>query len=321
MKKNLHLLKRVFIGMVSLIAASPMVCAQTMNINAPYVQNFDSIGTTATATLPTGWRADKLVNAITVGTYSGAGTVTTQVGGNNMSSTASNGIYNFGAGDPSTATDRAIGGLSSSSASKSVNFYLKLTYLGSSPVDTLKISYDVEKYRGGTNSAGFSIKLNYSYDGSNWTQANNPFITSFSADATTAGYPTAPVQTVSISNQKLALATPLNANDTIYLAWNYSVTSGTTTSNAQALAIDNVSIEPLPAIATGKTGIKTSTMHAFSLNKQIIVEQANAPVTIYNIDGKKITQEMNPSKRLVLSVPQGLYIVKSGENSVKVAVH
>lgn len=202
-------------------------------------ENF-SIGSSATATLPAGWKADKNSNVRTLGTYSAALTATEQRAGNNMSSSAANGIYNFAAGDATTATDRAIGGISSGSASKSVNLYVQLSNVGSTTIDNLTISYDVEKYRRGSNAAGFSIQMYYSVDGSSWTSAGSDFLTSFTADADNTGYTPAPGETKSVTSKTLSQA--IAASGSLYLAWNYSVTSGTTTSNAQALGIDNVSI-------------------------------------------------------------------------------
>ena len=60
------------------------------------------------------------------------------------------------------------------------------------------------------------------------------------ADANNTGFATAPGATVSITNQTLPVAIP--ASSTFYLAWNYSVSTGTTVTNAQALAVDNISI-------------------------------------------------------------------------------
>jgi hypothetical protein len=83
-----------------------------------------------------------------VGTYSAAVTATELRAGNNMSSSAQNGIYNFAAGDPASATDRAVGGISSGTASKSVNIYVQLTNNGSSTINNFTISYNVEKIGG-----------------------------------------------------------------------------------------------------------------------------------------------------------------------------
>ncbi|HOG27631.1 MAG TPA: hypothetical protein PLT96_07560, partial [Candidatus Cloacimonas sp.] len=212
-------------------------------------QNFDVLGTSATATIPTGWKADKNTTARSVGTYSAAGTATEQRAGNNMSSSATNGIYNYGAGPADTATDRAIGFISSANATKSGNVYVQLTNNGSSTINSFSISYNVEKYRMGTNAAGFSIQMYYSANGATWTSAGSSFLTSFPADATTAGYDSAPGVTVPVS---ATLSYSLSAGSSLYLAWNYSVTNGSTTSYAQGLGIDDVSITaggaPTPVI-------------------------------------------------------------------------
>ena len=230
-----------------------------VNISAggTYTENF-TIGTTATATLPTSWKMDKNATVRLVGTYASAVTATEQIAGNSMSSSAANGLYNFGAGVANSSTERAIGGISSGSASKSVNSYLWLKNNGLSTIDNFTISYKVEKYRNGTNTAGFSMQLYYSTDGANWTVAGSDFLTSFAgADADNNGYATAPGTTVSISNKTLNVS--VSAGSNLYLAWNYSVTTGTTTTNAQALGIDDVSIT---ATASGLLSPPTLTADA-----------------------------------------------------------
>jgi len=199
-----------------------------------------SIGTIANATLPSDWKADKNTTARTVGTYSSAVTATEQRAGNSMSSSAANGIYNYGAGPADTATDRAVGGISSSSASKSVNVYTKLTNNGASTINSFTVSYSVEKYRNGSNAAGFGMQMYYSTDGSSWTSAGADFLCEWTADADNNGYASAPGATKTVSSKTLNVS--LAAGNTLYLAWNYSVRTGTTTSNAQGLGLDDVSI-------------------------------------------------------------------------------
>ncbi len=203
-------------------------------------ENFNSIGTSETATLPVNWKVDKNTSVRTIGAYSSALTQTERSAGDNMSNSASNGIYNFAAGDPSVSTERAIGGLSSSSASKSVNIYTWLRNDGVLPIPNFNISFNVEKYRNGTNSAGFTIQMYYSTDGNNWISAGDDFKVSFIADADNNGFTPAPGQTSSVVDKLLNVSVPVGGD--IYFAWNYSVTSGTTTSNAQALGIDDISI-------------------------------------------------------------------------------
>jgi len=144
----------------------------------PYSQTFDSIGTTATATLPLDFRADRTTTATSsdmrkVGAFAAAGTTTTQFGGANLSTSAANGIYNFGSGTTTTGPDRAIGFLASGTATASGNLYAQLTNNTGGPLTGLQISYDVEKYRNGSNAAGFRIQLFYSTDGATWTSARS----------------------------------------------------------------------------------------------------------------------------------------------------
>src|SRR5262245_3898593 len=219
-----------------------------MALGLPIAQDFDSIGTTATATLPADFKADRLTTVRTVGAFAAAGTVTTQAGGANLSTSAANGIYNFGSGTTATEPDRAIGFLSSSGGTQSGNLYVQIANNTGGNLPGLLFSYDVEKYRNGSNPAGFRIQLYYSTDGTTWTNAGDDFLTSFAADANNNGFANAPGVTVSGSNKTLNV--PIPNGDNIYLAWNYSVVSGSTTTNAQALAIDNISI----LSATGSTG-------------------------------------------------------------------
>lgn len=236
-----------------------------------------TIATTAIAALPAGWKADKNSTVRLVGSYTAAVSATEQSAGNAMSSTAANGIYNFGAGVAASATDRAIGGISSSSSSKSVNVYVQLTNNGSAAINDLTISYDVEKYRKGTNAAGFRIQMYYSTNGTTWTNAGSDFLTSFAgSDANNNGFVTAPEVSVSVSSKTLAQS--IAASESLYLAWNYSVTSGTTTSNAQALGIDNVVI-----VANGGAPNTPPTINSIMQSPEKYVQYNNAVAVSANI--------------------------------------
>jgi len=175
-----------------------------------------------------------------VGNFATATATTNLVGGASLSATASNGIYNFGSGTTTTGADRAVGFLSSGTATQSGNLYAQLANNTGGTLSGLTISYDVEKYRNGLNAAGFRMQLFYSTDGASWTNAGANFLTNFSGTADNSGCSPAPCATSSVANQALSVSIPSASN--FYLAWNYSVASGTTTTNAQALAIDNISI-------------------------------------------------------------------------------
>ena len=206
-------------------------------------QNFNDIGTSATATLPTNWKASRSLTERTVN-FADAVTLTERAGGNNLSTTAANGIYNFGA----DASDRAVGFLSSGTATKSGNLFFEAKNAGQAAINSFQISYNVEKYRNGSNPSGYSMRLFYSTDGSNWTEATD-FRKSFPADADNSGFAVAPGLVEPVSGTLNLSVAP---GQPVYFAWNYSVTSGSTTTNAQALGIDDLVITPV--YDNGNTG-------------------------------------------------------------------
>lgn len=234
-------MKKIYAAFFTLISSASFGQFSLTEATNTSSQNFDGIGTSQTATLPPHWRASANPLLVrTVDPYSSAGMATTQRGGENLSSSAPNGIYNFGAGDPTAATDRAIGGLSSGSNSKSVNVYHHLKNDGTAEINNFTISYDVEKYRNGTNAAGFSVMLYYSFDGSTWIEAPGPYKATFGQGVDNSGVSPAPSATTSITSLPLNVSLPVGGD--IYLAWNYSVSADVITSNAIALGIDNVVI-------------------------------------------------------------------------------
>src|SRR5262245_54630906 len=176
---------------VSVWAAMPLAAVLTFVVlqaaisiptGSPYTQTFDGIGTSAGATLPADFKVDRTTTATAsdarkVGTYASAGTTTTQVGGANLSTSAANGIYHFGSGTTTTGSDRAIGFLASGTATASGNLYAQLTNNTGGSLSGLQITYDVEKYRNGSNAQGFRIQMFYSTDGATWTNAGADFLT------------------------------------------------------------------------------------------------------------------------------------------------
>jgi hypothetical protein len=296
--------------------------AISLTSGSPATQNFDALGIIQTATLPTDWRADKNATARTLGTWAAGATATEQYAGTNMGSSAANGIYNYGAGVYNVATDRALGFISSGTATKSGNIYAYYQNNTGSANPTLTISYNVEKYRMGTNAAGYSVQMYYSYDGSTWTSAGTNFLTSFAGgDASNSGYTTAPGATSSVTAQ--TLSTTVASGGYIYLAWNYSVTSGSTTSNAQALGIDDVSVT-----ASGGGGVTTPATQASNLTfgavtatmeilnwasgdgaNRIVVAKAGSAVTGVPVDGTAYTAAAYGAGS---TLSDGSYVVYNG---------
>lgn len=245
--------------LVALVSVYVAFAAISLSTSSLYTQNFDSLGVPLSSPAPSNLPADfRVATASTprsIGAFSAAFAQTARVGGANLSTTAANGSYNFGAGTSALGdSDRAPGFLASGTATMSGNLYAQLANNTGNALTGLQISYDVEKYRNGSNPAGFRIQLFYSPDGNAWTNAGPDFLTSFAPDADNSGFATAPGATVSVSNKTLNVAVANGAN--IYLVWNYSVNTGSTTTNAPALAVDNVSILGVAAVAaTNPSGL------------------------------------------------------------------
>ncbi len=202
---------------------------------------WDAAASAATLAMPTGWRIDRQMDAPrTLNSFASAASTVMYSGGVSLASNASNGTWNFGSS--SNQADRAVGGLSTTvaNATRCVSVMTQLSNEDAKDIESLTISYDIEKYRNGDNSAGFIVQMYYSTDGVNWTSAGSDFATSFSPDAATIGAEVVPISTTAVSNKLLKKT--IAAGSDIYLAWNISVASGTSPNKAMGLALDNVSI-------------------------------------------------------------------------------
>jgi len=241
-----------FIQNASIKVASPLtevVTYPAIELNETTLtarEGFDSMGDVTTATLPDAWRIDRILTAPrTVGRYDQADDHTMYSGGVSLPSNAKNGTWNFG---DNAGNDRALGGISTGvdGGTRCVNVYAHVLNTGKKDIQNVNISYNVEKYRKGNNSAGFAVQLYYSIDGRNWTSAGSDFYTYFAPDSETAGFETVPGETVPMS---AVLGTSVSRGCDLYLAWNISVASGTAAQGAMALGIDDFVISgELPKI-------------------------------------------------------------------------
>jgi hypothetical protein len=222
-------------------------------------QNFNSVTTGATS-LPSGWKlaTDNVASGqrIVQTSYTAAGTT---AGGNTMSLTSCSGISGGGYSLRNTTssgvggTDYSVGFVGSGSIGNG-NLYVALTNNGSSSISSFTISYSTKKYRNGNNAAGFTVQMLTATSASavttGWTALGSSFNTVFASDGnlncpnnTTPGNgANIPNATSNVTSQTYTLGTPLGVGSTVYFAWNYAVSSGTTSTNAPQLGIDDISI-------------------------------------------------------------------------------
>lgn len=215
---------------LSVYSASPHLHAQFSLTGMSYSQSFDSLGTSATATLPTGWKFGNTT------TYSFGVTATTVAGGttgtNALGAGSTGGYYNFGNGVTASATDRAAGFLGSSSFTGSRYLLFGFTNNTGSTLADLTLTFDLEKYRNG--SRDFDIGFASSTNGTTWTSyaAAGQHYTGGGSGAVN------PPATTSKSITLTALN--LTAGSSLYFYWSYTGVGGS--NNAQAIGVDNVSL-------------------------------------------------------------------------------
>ncbi len=195
-------------------------------------QNFDGIGTTATATLPSGFA----VNSSNV--YTGATTATTVAYGTTgtgaVTGSSGGGTVNWANGITGSSTDRAVGFLTSGSYASPRFLMVKLVNNTGATITSLNISFDIEKYRSGTRA--FTINFFSGTNGSTWS-AQTDGDQAYPADGSNTVISNPPLttsKTVSITGISVA------NGENYYLSWGYTGTGGNT--NAKGLGIDNISI-------------------------------------------------------------------------------
>ncbi len=210
-----------------------------------FSENFNGIGSSATASLPSGWRASSATYSLATTTTgaaagtSGTGVITGSSGGN---------IYNFANGVTASSTDRALGILNSGSFTSGKCIHLQVTNNTGSTITGFTINFDYEKYRSGTREWTWTFQT--STDGTTYGSAISSGGQTFAADASNTVVPTSPTttsKTVSITGLSLA------NGSSYYLRWTLTGTGGST--NGQALAVDNFSIQAcVPPTAQTLTG-------------------------------------------------------------------
>jgi len=207
-------------------------------------QNFDGMASTGAATLPTGFRVSNAT------AYSGGTSATTLAAGTSgagaLTGTSGGGTYNFANGVTASATDRALGFLTSGSFASPRSIMLEIQNTTGSTITELNISFDYEKYR--TGSRAFDWTFFSGSDGSAWT-AQTGGDQSYSADGANAVVNPSTTISKNVTITGLSIA----ANAKYYLRWTFTGSGGST--NGQAIGIDNFSITATLAAATPTVSI------------------------------------------------------------------
>ena len=197
---------------------------------ASILENFDAMGSNASASLSIGfkfgsdWATGTAVTTLAAGT-SGTGALT---------GSSSGGFYNFANGVTATSTDRAVGFLTSGSFLSPRTIILKITNNIGSPITDLTIGFDYEKYRTGTRAFDWTFfHGNTTIAGTAAVAGNQSYAADGGANAV-VNPPTTITKTINLTGLSIA-----NGSD-YYIRWTYTGVAGS--SNSQGLAIDNFSI-------------------------------------------------------------------------------
>lgn len=189
-------------------------------------EDFNAMGSSATASLPANWRLSPTGNA--VGAWTAGVSATTHSANSGLPSTG--GRYNWGT---TAGTDRAVGFLTSGSYAAPnavMAFYRNTT---GATVNAVTVSFAVERYI--VNSGTFTLSFASSTDGSTWTSHSGGDIglSDFPGGANAASFAAPRIITKTIT-------VPLTVanNGDIYFRWVFQ----TTNTNSQGIGLDQVSV-------------------------------------------------------------------------------
>ena len=255
----------------ALLALLPLLAqAQTQTTlkisqaTTPTTESFDGLGTAATvgttATLPAGFQ----LTATTPTPVYGAASNTTAT---SQSTTYKNnfttgGSYNFGDGgtNAASATDRALGFLSSSGVGAGLprSILVAIQNTTSSSIQDLQVKFDLEQYRIASATNTYAWSFFSSPDGAAWTSRPDGD-QSFPA-GTAASYPS-PVYSFppNVTSKTVTLAgVNLASGGTLYLRWTMT---GSSSTSAQAIGLDNLVLTPTLGTGGGTTPAPTPSLN------------------------------------------------------------
>jgi len=220
------------------LAAATLAGAQAQIVinalNVANVTNFDSMGASATAAVPAGYRVTAAGDTIVDWADVTNVTATLQQASSGTPTTGSR--YNWG----QTASDRSLGFMTSGSYDNPNSIMGAFTNSTGSLITGLNLAFDYERFR--INTAAASVAFFTSINGSTWTARTAGDSGAFSTGTNAYNFAAGTVVNRSFSVTGLSIA---NAS-TFYLRWAFD----TTGANSQGIGLDNVSVTAVPEPST-----------------------------------------------------------------------
>lgn len=244
----------LFFSFIVMMLVGPIAVNAQISITTNGVavtQNFDGMGSSAAAALPTGfkigtdWSTGTSVTGAAYGT-TGTGVVTSSSGGNTV---------NWANGITASSTDRALGFLNSGSFTSPKSIVLKVTNNTGVTIASFAITFDYEKYRSGTRQFDWTFFHGNTVTPATAAAAGNQTYAPDGNNTTVSNPPTTIGKSVSITGLSIA-----NGSD-YYFMWTFTGLGGST--NGQGIGIDNFSITSAPVVAPTVT---TTTATSITLN-------------------------------------------------------
>ncbi|HUS10296.1 MAG TPA: C25 family cysteine peptidase [Pyrinomonadaceae bacterium] len=275
-----------FIATLCISASGQITITST---GTAFPQDFDSMGSSATATLPTGFRIGTDWSTGTTATTLAFGTTGTGA----VTGSSSGGAINWANGVTASATDRSLGFLNTGTFTSPKSIVLKLTNNTGATVTQLEITFDYEKSRSGTRQFDWTF-----FHGSTVTPSTSATAgdQSYPADAnntTVSNPPTTIGKTVSLTGLSIA-----DGSD-YYLKWTFTGLGGST--NGQGIGVDNFSVT-----ANGTAAPTITTSVASLPDFGPVPVGSNSSEQSYTVSGTNLTADIS------VTAPTDFEVSKTG---------
>ncbi|OYU96063.1 MAG: hypothetical protein CFE21_06530 [Bacteroidetes bacterium B1(2017)] len=235
-KGKFSLFRFIGLSVMCLFLGTNSVMSQvSITTSSTYFQDF-TIGTSGTASLPTGF---KFGNNTADWTAAGNTTATTLAYGNTgsgaVTSSSSGGAINWANGITGSATERAIGFLTAGAYTSPRDIFFAFTNNTGSTITALDLHFDYEKYRSGSRAFDWTF-----FHGGTNTSVNTSATAGDQSYAADANNTVISNPAVTISKSVSLTGLSITNGSTYYFRWRYTGNGGST--NGQGIGIDNVTL-------------------------------------------------------------------------------